>query len=103
MQSVGLLQREIEAAGIPTVSISLVREVAERRAPPRALYLKWPFGHPLGEPGNVPQQRRILWECFRDLRERPRDQRGRVRDPGLKWRREVYGPVDFAALDGGVG
>jgi D-proline reductase (dithiol) PrdB len=100
---VGLLQREIEAAGIPTVSISLVREVTERLAPPRALYLKWPFGHPLGEPGNVPQQRRVLWECFRDLRERPRDERGRVRDLDLKWKRETYAPVDFAALDGSVG
>ncbi|HUP21136.1 MAG TPA: hypothetical protein VM778_14465 [Gemmatimonadota bacterium] len=103
MQSVGLLQREIEAAGIPTVSISLVREVTERLAPPRALYLRWPFGHPLGEPGNVLQQRRVLWECFRDLRERPREERGRVRDLGLRWRRETYSPVDFGSLDDAAG
>lgn len=99
MQSVGLLARTIEAAGIPTVSISLVREVTARVRPPRALYLKWPFGHPLGEPGNVPQQRRVLWECFRDLRERPRERRGEVTDLALGWRRETYAPVDFGVLD----
>lgn len=102
MQSVGLLQRAIEAAGIPTVSISLVREVTARIRPPRALYLRWPFGHPLGEPGHVAQQRRVLWECFRDMRERPRERRGEVRDLGLRWRRETYAPVDFAALDAGT-
>lgn len=99
----GLVQRVIEEAEIPTVSISLVREITERLAPPRALFLKWPFGHPLGEPGNVAQQRRVLWECLRDLRERPREERGEVRDLGLAWKRAEYGPVDFAALDEGVG
>lgn len=98
----GLVQRVLESKGIPTVSISLVREVTERLRPPRALYLKWPFGHPLGEPGNVLQQRRVLWECFRDLHQRPRDARGEVRDLGLRWKRETYGPVDFAALDQGI-
>lgn len=84
------------------MSVSLVREVTERLAPPRALFVKWPFGHPLGEPGNVPQQRRILWECFHDLRTRPEAEKGEVRDLGLRWRRETYGPVDFAALDRGI-
>lgn len=92
----------IEEKGIPTVSISLVREITERLAPPRALFVKWPFGHPLGEAGNVPQQRRILWECFRDLRERRREERGEVRNLGLRWKREEYGPVDFRALDRGA-
>lgn len=95
----GLVQREIEGAGIPTVSVSLAREMTERLAPPRALFVKWPFGHPLGEPGNVLQHRRMLWECFADLRRRPREERGEVRDLGLKWRRERYRPVDFTSLD----
>lgn len=99
----GLVQREIEAAGIPTVSISIVREITERLAPPRAVFVKWPFGHPLGEPGNVLQQRRMVWECLRDLRERVSEARGKVADPGLRWKRETYEPVDFASLDAGVG
>ena len=95
----GLVQRVIEERGIPTVSISQVRGITERLRPPRALFLRWPFGHALGEPGNVLQQRRVLWEMLRDLRERPREEAGRVRDLGLRWRRETYAAVDFHALD----
>lgn len=95
----GLVQRVIETAGIPTVSVSLEREVTARVAPPRAVFLKWPLGHPLGEPGHVLQHRRVLWECFADLRRRPREARGEIREPGLRWKRETYEPVDFAALD----
>lgn len=95
----GLVQREIERSGIPTVSISLELETTKRLAPPRALFVKWPFGHPLGQPGHVLQQRRVLWECFRDLRERPAEERGVVRELGFRWRREQYEPVDFGELD----
>ncbi|MDX1622761.1 MAG: hypothetical protein R3199_02120 [Gemmatimonadota bacterium] len=95
----GLVQREIEEAGLPTVSISLEKEITRRLAPPRALFVRWPFGHPLGEPDHVLQQRRMLWECFRDVRERPRERRGEVTDLGLRWKREVYGTVDFSRLD----
>lgn len=89
----------IEERGIPTVSITQVRAISERLRPPRALFLRWPFGHALGEPGNVPQQRRVLWEMLRDLRQRPREEAGEVRDLALRWRRETYDPVDFRALD----
>lgn len=95
----GLVQRVIEAAGIPTVSVTQARAITERVRPPRALFLRWPFGHALGAPGQVAQQRRVLWEMLKDLRERPAGDRGEVRDLGLRWRRERYGPVDFAALD----
>ena len=95
----GLVQRVIEEAGIATASISQVRRISERLRPPRALFLRWPFGHALGEPRNVLQQRRVLWEMMRDLRERPRAEAGVVRDLALRWRRERYEPVDFAVLD----
>lgn len=95
----GLVQRVVEEAGIATVSITQVRKVTERIRPPRALFLKWPFGHALGAPGDTLQQRRVLWEMLRDVRERPRAAAGEVRDLGLRWRRETYGPVDFAVLD----
>ena len=95
----GLVQRVIEESGIATVSISQALAVSRRLRPPRALFLRWPFGHALGQPGNVPQQRRVLWEMLRDLRERPREDAGRVWELGLRWRRETYAPVDFGALD----
>jgi D-proline reductase (dithiol) PrdB len=50
----------IEAAGIPTVSITLLREITERVAPPRALFVDRPLGFPLGRAHDEPLQRRIL-------------------------------------------
>ena len=60
----GLLAREIEAKGVTTVGLALVKEVAVAARAPRFLYLHWPFGHALGEPGNVPQQRRVLHDML---------------------------------------
>ena len=83
----GLIQRAIEAAGIPTVSISILRDVTEKVKPPRALFLRWPFGHPLGEPFNVAQHLTVLHDAFQFLYEaRP----GEIRDLPYRWRREIY-------------
>ena len=60
-----MIQREIEKAGIATVGVTIVREYTEKVQPPRSVYLKWPFGHPLGEPGKVKQQRAVVLEAFR--------------------------------------
>lgn len=59
-QSVGLVQSIIEKSGIPTVSITLLREVTERVRPPRALVVNRPLGYPLGEPDHTPLQTRII-------------------------------------------
>jgi len=59
-QSVGLVQSVIEKAGIPSVSITLLREVTRRVRPPRALFVDRPLGYPLGEPGNAPLQKEII-------------------------------------------
>jgi D-proline reductase (dithiol) PrdB len=59
-QSVGLVQSVIEKTGIPTVSITLLREVTERVQPPRALAVDRPLGYPLGEPSKVLLQKRII-------------------------------------------
>jgi len=37
---VGLVQREIEKKGIPTISISIVRKFTEEIRPSRAVFLK---------------------------------------------------------------
>ena len=63
-QSVGLIQRAIEYAGITTVSISLLREITEKIRPPRALFVARPLGYPLGEPGNPNLQTRIMRAAF---------------------------------------
>ncbi|MDQ6642905.1 MAG: hypothetical protein M3Y76_00455 [Chloroflexota bacterium] len=63
-QSVGLIQRAIEYAGIATVSISLLREITEKICPPRALFVPFPLGYPLGEPHNSDLQLRIMHTAF---------------------------------------
>lgn len=63
-QSVGLVQSAIEKAGIATVSITLLADITERVAPPRALAVDRPLGYPLGQPNNSDLQKRIMREAF---------------------------------------
>jgi hypothetical protein len=88
---VGLLAREIEAAGVTTVGLALVREVARAARAPRLLYLHWPFGHALGEPGRPEQQRTVLRDMLSMARRAPRP--GLVVDLPYRWRRETYPPI----------
>ena len=92
----GLAAREIEAWGDATVSLSIVREITEKTPPPRALFLRWPFGHALGEAGAREQQLAVLERAFRLLFEAPGP--GTIRDTGLKWRRETYLEPDWEGL-----
>jgi hypothetical protein len=64
---VGLIQREIEKAGIPTIGVSIERSYSEKVKPPRTIFLRWPFGHAFGHPFNRAQQRVILAEALRAL------------------------------------
>jgi len=85
---VGLIQREIEKAGIATVGVTIVREYTEKVQPPRSVYLKWPFGHPLGEPGKVKQQRAVVLETFKALYGITTP--GEIVDLPFRWRRHDY-------------
>jgi len=46
--------------GIPTVSVTLLREVTEKVQPPRALFVDLPLGYTLGQPNDPAGQRRII-------------------------------------------
>jgi len=59
-QAVGLIQGCIESAGISSVSILLLREVADQVRPPRSLWVPFPMGYPLGEPRRPDVQERVL-------------------------------------------
>jgi D-proline reductase (dithiol) PrdB len=99
---VGLLAREIEKRGVTTVGLALVKEVAVAARAPRFLYLHWPFGHALGEPGNVVQQRTVLHDMLSMAVSSPRP--GLVVDLPYRWRREKYEPVlDWKAPSEAVG
>ena len=84
----GLIQREIERIGIATIGISIVREYSEKVQPPRTVFLRWPFGHPLGEPGNAQQQRAVVLEALRALYQI--EEPGTIIDLPFRWRRENY-------------
>ncbi|MEO1056821.1 MAG: hypothetical protein AAFY28_07895 [Actinomycetota bacterium] len=49
-----------EQAGITTVNIGLVRGQLETSKPPRALYVEFPLGRPLGRPDDVELQTAVL-------------------------------------------
>lgn len=92
----GLIQRAIERAGIPTIGISIVREYSERVKPPRTIFLRWPFGHPLGEPFNLAQQRAVLTEAFQALCSI--DKPGEIIDIPFKWRKHEYSGYSIEKL-----
>ena len=58
------LAHTFEAAGLATVTLISVRDVAERTHPPRALYCEFPLGRPLGKPLDPVYQRRVLDAAF---------------------------------------
>ena len=66
----GVLARVFEAAGLSTVSVSLVREHTAKVQPPRALFVPFPFGFALGKPGDPALQHRVLAAALA-LLERP--------------------------------
>jgi hypothetical protein len=57
---VGLVAAELERQGIATVTIQLLREVAERVRPPRALFVPFRHGYPLGRPGAPDIQHAVI-------------------------------------------
>lgn len=56
----GLIQSVIEKSGIPTVSITVCKELTAKVRPPRALFVDRPFGYPLGAPEDAGLQTRIM-------------------------------------------
>ena len=55
-----MIARVLEEAGLTMTSLSMVREHTERVKPPRALFVPYPFGRPLGRPGDPALQLRVL-------------------------------------------
>jgi len=55
-----VVSRALEAGGLATTSISLVREHTVKIKPPRALWVPFPFGSALGRPNDRDLQRRVI-------------------------------------------
>lgn len=63
-QSVGLIASVIEKAGIPTTSVSLLREATEKVRPPRSLWVPFPMGYPFGKPNDVALQIQVIRQAL---------------------------------------
>jgi hypothetical protein len=57
---VPVLARLIERAGIPTVFVTMMPDIADRLLTPRIVGVEFPFGHPFGMPSDYQLQRRVL-------------------------------------------
>jgi hypothetical protein len=66
-QAVGLVAAELERRGVCTVSLQLLRFVAERVRPPRALVLPFRHGYPLDAPHDPARQHAVLEAALRLL------------------------------------
>ncbi len=60
----GLIARVLEEAGISAVCLNMRREVAENVKPPRTLFVRFPFGAPLGPAGDTETQRGVILEAL---------------------------------------
>ena len=62
-----VLARWIEAAGIPTVTVTMMPAIAEERRAPRVVGVEFPFGHAFGMAGDRGMQRQVLELALRVL------------------------------------
>ncbi len=92
----GLIARAVEAAGIPTVCLSLTKDLTAAVGVPRALFVKWPLGHPLGEPHNALQQRTLIYDALQLLL--TAQQPGIIAEPGYRWKRASYVEPEWSKL-----
>lgn len=55
-----VIARVLEEAGLPTVSLALIKEHAAKVKPPRALFVPFPYVYPLGKPNDPRIQHRVI-------------------------------------------
>ena len=58
---------ELERRGIATVTLVLLREVALKVRPPRALFVPFPHGYPLDRPDSPSRQHAVIEAALRLL------------------------------------
>ncbi len=71
-----MLARLFEAAGLSTVTVTMMPALAQRLGIPRVVGVEFPFGHPFGRPGDVETQTAVLSAALRLLDE--------AREPGAR-------------------
>lgn len=59
-QTVSLVARHLEAAGIATVVVGSARDIVEEAGVPRFVFVDFPLGNPCGKPGDTEMQREVV-------------------------------------------
>ena len=77
------MQRAIERRGVPTVSVTVARDVTEHIKPPRAVFVPFMMGHHFGVPFHRDLQRRIILEALGRLTAAERS--GDIADIPVTW------------------
>jgi hypothetical protein len=82
---VGLVQNQIEAAGVATISMTVQPHITATVGAPRAVLLRYPAGNQVGEAGKPQQQRAILTAALEAVTaiQRP----GTILEFPYRWRR----------------
>jgi D-proline reductase (dithiol) PrdB len=90
---VGLIAREIERAGVPTLAMTSAWDITRAVAPPRSAYVHHPLGHQTGRPGDLAGQIAIVRAAL--------EAAPRLREPGeiavLPFRWDVPGDEGWEA------
>ena len=59
-QTVDLIARHLESAGMPTAIMATARDIIEHCGVARLLFFDFPLGNPCGEPYNIERQRALF-------------------------------------------
>ena len=82
-----MLARTFEAAGMSTVLVTMMPYWAEKLGVPRTVGVEFPYGHPLGQPGDRETQTAIVRAALAMVAEAKGP--GEIRELGLVWPQEL--------------
>jgi len=82
-QSVGLIAKQIEQQGIPTVCLSSALSITQSVMAPRAVYIDYPLGHTAGKPHNPDDQEFIMRRALSAITDITEP--GSIIDLGRRW------------------
>jgi D-proline reductase (dithiol) PrdB len=80
---VGLVQRELEAAGFTTVTLSPIPDFTASVSAPRVVGIEYPLGRSLGQPGDVAGQMAVLRDTLHAVE--TMDTPGSVQNLPYRW------------------
>ncbi len=96
-QTVSLVARILEAAGLPTIVMGCAKDIVEHAGAPRFLFSDFPLGNPAGRPHDPASQRETLALALRLLESAP-GPNTTLRSP-LRWSDDPAWKRDFSNID----